>query len=50
MADLGCVTAVNFDGGGSNALFFKQKNNSNIMTLTGNGRALSSVLYVTELN
>lgn len=50
MATLGCKTAVNFDGGGSNALFYKNRNNEDIITLTGNTRALSSVLYFTELN
>ena len=49
MGTLGCKTAVNFDGGGSVALFYKEKNSSNTKTLTGNGRALSSVLYFTEL-
>ena len=50
MQSLGCKLAVNFDGGGSVALFYKEKNNKNIMTLAGNQRALSSVLYVTELD
>jgi len=50
MGSLGCVTAVNFDGGGSNALFYKEKNDITINTLTGNGRALSSVIYLTELD
>lgn len=50
MASLGCKLAVNFDGGGSVALFYKEKNNKNILTLAGNQRALTSVLYVTELN
>lgn len=49
MADLGCVTAVNFDGGGSNSLFYKDKTSSSIKTLTGNARANSSVIYFTEL-
>lgn len=50
MGSLGCVTAVNFDGGGSNALFYKEKNSNKVNTLTGNGRALSSVIYLTELD
>lgn len=49
MADLGCVTAVNFDGGGSCSLFYKDHNESSIRTLTGNVRANSSVIYFTEL-
>ena len=49
MASLGCVTAVNFDGGGSKALFYKDSNSSQFETLTGNERALSSIIYLTEL-
>ena len=49
MGSLGCVNAANFDGGGSVALFYKEKF-GNIKTLTGNGRSLSSVIYFTELS
>ena len=48
MATLGCKTAVNFDGGGSVALFYKEPNKE-IKTLTGNGRALSNIIYFIEL-
>lgn len=47
MANLGCKTAVNFDGGGSNSLFYKEKGSA-IKTLTGNSRANSSVIYFSE--
>ncbi len=49
MGSLGCVNAANFDGGGSVALFYKEKF-GNIKTLTGNDRSLSSVIYFTELS
>lgn len=49
MAKLGCKTAVNFDGGGSVALFYKDQKSANFKTLSGNNRALSSVFYFTEL-
>ena len=47
---LGCKTAFNFDGGGSTALFYKDAKSSSPKTLSGGGRALSAVMYFTELN
>ncbi len=46
--NMGCKTAVNLDGGGSVALLFKPSNSSNIETVTGNGRSLPEVMYITE--
>ncbi len=48
MKNLGCKVAVNFDGGGSNALFVKGRNES-ITTLTGGKRAMSSIIYFSEI-
>jgi len=46
--DLGCQTAVNLDGGGSVALLYKDKNSSDIKTVTGNNRSLPEVAYFSE--
>ena len=45
---LGCKTAMNLDGGGSVALFYKDKNSNNITRVIGGGRALPEVGYFTE--
>lgn len=50
MQKIGCKTAVNFDGGGSVALFYKPSGTNTIKTLSGNKRSLSSVMYFTELD
>ena len=50
MQSLGCKTAVNFDGGGSVAAFYKPRGTNTVTTLAGNQRSLSSVMYFTELD
>ena len=45
---LGCQTAMNFDGGGSVGLFYKDKNSNEIITVIGGARALPEVGYFTE--
>lgn len=50
MQSIGCKTAINFDGGGSTATFYKPSGTNTIKTLTGNERSLSSVMYFTELD
>ena len=49
MADLGCQTAINLDGGGSVALLYKEHGSSNIKVLSGNARTLSNIYYFVEL-
>lgn len=46
--NLGCKTAMNFDGGGSIALFYKDKNSNEFVKVVGGGRELSEVGYFTE--
>ena len=46
--DLGCINAVNLDGGGSVALLFKAKDSNTINVVTGNGRSLPEVGYFVE--
>ena len=48
MLKLNCKTGTNFDGGGSIALLYKDKNSNSIQTIVGNGRALTEVGYFTE--
>jgi len=48
MLKLNCKTGTNFDGGGSIALLYKDKNSNNIQTIVGGGRALTEVGYFTE--
>ena len=48
MLSLGCHTGTNFDGGGSIALLYKDKNSQSIETIVGNKRALTEVGYFTE--
>ena len=50
MQSIGCKTAINFDGGGSTATFYKPAGADTIKTLAGNDRSLSSVMYFTELD
>ena len=45
---LGCKTAMNLDGGGSVALFYKDKNSNEIKTVIGGVRQLPEVGYFTE--
>ena len=45
---LGCQTAMNFDGGGSIALLYKDKNSSEIKNVIGGNRQLPEVGYFTE--
>ncbi len=45
---LGCKTAMNLDGGGSVALFYKDKNSDNIVNVLGGARALPEAGYFTE--
>ena len=47
---LGCKTVANLDGGGSTATFFKPRGTKKLTSVTGGGRALTSVMYFTELN
>ena len=47
MVSLGCITGFNLDGGGSTTLLFKNRDN-NIITLTGNTRAIADVIYFHE--
>ena len=44
----GCQTAMNLDGGGSVALFYKDKNSSEYIKVIGGGRQLPEVGYFTE--
>ena len=44
----GCQTAVNLDGGGSVALLYKPSSSTSIETISGNGRSLPEVMYITE--
>ena len=50
MQSIGCKMAVNFDGGGSVAAFYKPAGTNTVTTLAGNQRSLSSVMYFTELD
>lgn len=50
LESLGCKTAINLDGGGSTSLYIKSKKSTNVKTIVGNTRALSSVMYFTELD
>ena len=45
---LGCITAVNLDGGGSRALLYKEKNSTEFKTITGGSRTLPEAGYFTE--
>jgi hypothetical protein len=45
---LGCKTAMNLDGGGSVALFYKDKNSNDFTRVIGGGRSLPEVGYFTE--
>lgn len=45
---MGCQTAMNLDGGGSVALFYKEKNTDNFTGVLGGGRSLPEVGYFTE--
>ncbi len=47
MVSLRCITGFNLDGGGSTTLLFKNSDN-NIITLTGNTRAIADVIYFHE--
>ena len=48
MLDLNCQTGTNLDGGGSIALFYKDKSATTIQTIIGNSRSLTEVGYFTE--
>lgn len=45
---LGCQTAMNFDGGGSIALLYKDKNSNEFKNVIGGNRQLPEVGYFTE--
>ncbi len=45
---LGCKTAMNLDGGGSVALFYKEKNSQEFKNVLGGARALPEAGYFTE--
>ena len=45
---MGCKTATNLDGGGSVALFYKEKNRQTFTTVLGGGRELPEAGYFTE--
>lgn len=47
MISLGCYTGFNLDGGGSIALFYKDKSN-NVTTLLNSGRSIADILYFVE--
>ena len=45
---IGCKTATNLDGGGSVALFYKEKNSQKFTIVLGNKRAMPEAGYFTE--
>ena len=48
MTSANCQTGTNFDGGGSIALLYKNKNSNTVETIIGNGRAVTEVGYFSE--
>ena len=48
LLDLGVVTAVEFDAGGSSTVMYKPKNSPTMKKLVGGGRTLSMMMYFTE--
>ena len=48
LMDLGVVTAVEFDAGGSSTVMYKPKNSPTMKKLVGGGRTLSMMMYFTE--
>lgn len=48
LIDLGVVTAVEFDAGGSSTVMYKPKNSPTMKKLVGGGRTLSMMMYFTE--
>jgi len=50
LGTLGCKTAFNLDGGGSTTLMYKSNDSSSINVVKGGGRAVTMILYFTELS
>ncbi len=48
LKNLGCKTAVNFDGGSSIRLTFKSAGEDKVTTITGGARKVVDIFYVTE--
>lgn len=48
LQSLGCKTGVNFDGGSSIRLVFKNAGESQVTTITGGARKVVDIFYVTE--
>ncbi len=48
LKNLGCRIGVNLDGGSSTGLAFKQAGANTVSSITGGGRKIADVLYITE--